>query len=144
MKNSQFPMFQDWRKQFGHFFGEEFWNGFEPLLQNNQTQMNLYKGENEILVVLAIPGLENVEEVDVYAHYQTLEIRGEVNLNFRGFELQEEGIFQGRFERVVQLPYPVREDKVEASYHHGLLMIHLHRLISESNKRKIAVKRIDD
>ncbi|MDF0728786.1 Hsp20/alpha crystallin family protein [Cytobacillus sp. S13-E01] len=144
MNMNQFKKMGDWRKQWDQFFGDEFFGEFEPMFKANQTQLNLYKSDNEVLVVISVPGLEHVDQVDVFAHYQTLEVKGTVNLKFRGFTLVEEGIFQGTFERVVELPFPIREDRVDASYHNGLLIIHLHRLIPDDSRKKISVKKIED
>ncbi|MFN6965282.1 MAG: Hsp20 family protein, partial [Pyrinomonadaceae bacterium] len=69
----------------------------------------------------------------------TLEIKANVQLHFEGFELIEEGMTQGAFERVIQLPFPVGE-KVEAVYENGLLFIQLHRLIPDHIKRKVEIK----
>ncbi|WP_078550838.1 Hsp20/alpha crystallin family protein [Litchfieldia alkalitelluris] len=140
----QFKQMHDWRKQWDGFFGDDFWKGFDPMMNNVSSQVNLYKSDNELLAVLSIPGLENVDDIDLFVQYQTLEVRGKVNLRFKGFELVEEGIFQGEFERIVQLPFPVREDKIDASYHNGLLIINLHKRIPDDNRRKIAIKKIDD
>ncbi|MBD8069664.1 Hsp20/alpha crystallin family protein [Bacillus sp. PS06] len=144
MNMDQFKHMHDWRKQWDGFFGDSFWKGFEPMMNNVTSQVNLYKSENELLVVMSIPGLENVDNLDLFVQYQTLEVRGKVNLRFKGFELVEEGIFQGEFERVVQLPFPVREDRIDASYHNGLLIIHLHKRIPDDNRKKIAIKKIDE
>jgi HSP20 family protein len=142
MKTNQFGILNEWKKQWDQFFGGEFWSGLEPLFNNMQTQMNLYKGENELLVVLAIPGLENVENLELFAHYQTLEVKGKINLDFPGFELMEEGIFEGNFHREIQLPYSVREDRIEANYENGLLIIHLYRLIPDETKKKVTIKKV--
>jgi HSP20 family protein len=142
MKMNQFGNLNEWKKQWDQFFGGEFWSGFDPLFKNMQTQMNLYKGENELLVVMALPGLENVENLELYAHYQTLEVKGKIILDFHGFEVIEEGIMEGDFQREIQLPYPVREDRIEANYENGLLIIHLFRLIPDETKKKVTIKKV--
>ncbi|HZG59708.1 MAG TPA: Hsp20/alpha crystallin family protein [Anoxybacillus sp.] len=147
MPTSPFNQFKDWKKQWEYFFNQDFWNNFEPFLQTNKQSssgVNIYKKEeNELLVVMNIPGLEDVEQVEVYVDYKTLEIKAEINLQFKGFELVEEGIFQGTFEKTVPLPFAVKEDRIEASYAGGLLMIHLHRLIPDDTKKKIKIKKAE-
>lgn len=57
----------------------------------------------------------------------------------------KEEILQGVFEREIQLPFPVRADKIEATYKNGLVFIQLHRLISDSSKRKkVNVRLLED
>ncbi|AST94183.1 heat-shock protein Hsp20 [Sutcliffiella cohnii] len=140
MNNNPFKQLGDWRKNFDQFFGDEFWNGFEPMIQNMQTQTNLYRNENEIVCIMALPGLEKPDEVEVFIHPQHIEVKGHIRLPIENLELVEEGIFQGDFERKIELPFPVREDKVEATYENGLLFIHLHRHIPNNTKRKIMIQ----
>ncbi|MFT4414581.1 Hsp20/alpha crystallin family protein [Fredinandcohnia humi] len=143
MNMEQFKKMTDWRKQWDHFFGEDFWNGFAPFFDNSHSQLNLYQGENEVLVVLSLPGLTKVEDVDIFINHQTLEIKGKINFQFKDFELVQEGIFQGKFERTVPLPFTVREDRMKASYKRGLLLIHLHKLIPNESRKKISVQDAD-
>lgn len=139
MKMDQFKNMNNWRKQWDHFFGDEFWNEFTPFLDNAHSQLNLYQGENELLVVLSLPGLIKVEDVDIYVNHQTLEVQGKINLNFKGFDIIQEGIFQGSFQREIQLPYTVKEDRIKASYKRGLLLIHLHKQIPDDSRKKVEV-----
>ncbi|WP_449538641.1 Hsp20/alpha crystallin family protein [Ferdinandcohnia sp. Marseille-Q9671] len=139
MKMDQFNQMNNWRKQWDHFFKDEFWNGFTPFFDNAQSQLNLYQGENELLVVLSLPGLAKVEDVTIFVNHQTLEVKGKTNLQFRGFEVIQEGIIQGSFEREIPLPYTVKEDRIKASYKRGLLLIHLHKQIPDDSRKKIEV-----
>ncbi|QFT87431.1 Hsp20/alpha crystallin family protein [Bacillus sp. THAF10] len=138
--NNQFKNMGDWRKQWDQFFGDEFWKGFEPYFENMQTQTNIYKSENEILCVMCLPGLVNPDQVQLYVRPQQLEVKGQINLNIHGYELIDEGIAQGEFERSFELPYPVRDDKVDATYENGILYIHLHRHILSDTKRQVYVR----
>ncbi|MCH1624688.1 Hsp20/alpha crystallin family protein [Ferdinandcohnia quinoae] len=136
----QFKNITEWKNQWDQFFGEEFWNNFEPYFDNSKSQLNIYQAENELLVVLSLPGLARVDDVDIYVQYQTLSVKGKINLNFKGYEIIQEGIIQGKIEREIQLPFAVREDRIDASYKRGLLIIHLHKLIPDETRKKITVK----
>lgn len=128
----------DWTKQWETFFTHPFWNSSNSF-SSYSSGINMYRRDNELLVVAAIPGLVHVHDAEVYIHYNTLEIKANVQLQFEGFELIEEGITQEPFEREIQLPFPVGE-KVEAVYENGLLFVHLHRLIPDHIKRKVDIK----
>jgi len=143
MNMDHFKQMHDWKKQWNHFFGEDFWKGFEPMLENTTVPVNIYKAENELLVVISAPGLQNVKDVDITVQYQTIEVKGNINLNYKGYEILEESIFQGKIERVIQLPFPVREDRIDASYHSGLLIINLHKRIPDEHRKKVTIKKID-
>lgn len=128
----------DWAKQWEAFFSNPFWSSSNAF-SSYSSGINMYRRDNELLVVAAIPGLAHVHDAEVYIHYNTLEIKANVQLQFEGFELIEEGITQEPFEREIQLPFPVGE-KVEAVYENGLLFVHLHRLIPDHIKRKVDIK----
>ncbi|WP_246942876.1 Hsp20/alpha crystallin family protein [Bacillus pinisoli] len=137
--------FANWKDQFHGFFGDDFWKNFDGIFQNHLTQYNLYQGDNELLCVINIPGIDQLDDIDLFVNQNTLEVEGKINLNFKGFKLVQEGIFQGKFKREIELPYQVREDRMEASYKHGLLMIHLHKLIpADGKKNKVKIKKIED
>jgi HSP20 family protein len=135
--------FSDWTKHWEHFFNGDFWGNFQPFLPTNKKSsgVNIYKKDNELLIVVCLPGLESIDHVELYTYYKTLEIKATINLQFKGFELIEEGIFQGTWEKTIPLPFAVKEERIEATYHHGLLIIHLHRLIPDDRKKKIEIKK---
>jgi HSP20 family protein len=135
-----------WKNNFDSFFGDDFWNGFEGIFSHNHfPQLNMYETTNELLCILSVPGLKSIDDIELYVSHNRLEIRGRLAITFNGFRLTEEEIFQGNFERKIELPYPVKEDKVQASYQNGLLIIHLHRLINGGlEKHKISIQQLDD
>lgn len=141
-----FKNWQDWRKNLDSFLGDGFLSSFEGILQNNYFPLvNVYKTENEILVLASIPGLNNINQVDVYVDYQSLELKGDVNLRYKGFKLVQDELFNSHFERKIDLPFPVKDDRVDAIYQNGLLIIHLHRIIPDDMYRqKISIKKIDE
>jgi len=140
---NHFKQMHDWKKQWSHFFGDDFWKGFEPMMESTTVPVNIYKAENELLVVISAPGLENVKDIEIIVQYQTIEIKGTINLNYKGYEIVEESIFQGKIERVIQLPFPVREDRIDATYHRGLLIINLHKRIPDDQRKRVSVKEED-
>ncbi|GCD84321.1 Hsp20/alpha crystallin family protein [Parageobacillus thermoglucosidasius] len=146
MKSNPFDPFFDWTKHLEHFFQGDFWSSFQPFLppakkQSGISGINIYKKDNELLIVISLPGLEKMEDVELYVYYKTLEIKANINLQFKGFELIEEGIFQGTWEKTIPIPFAIKEDRIEATYHNGLLFIHLHRLIPDETKKKIEIKK---
>jgi HSP20 family protein len=137
--------FSNWKEQFQGFFGDDFWNNFDGIFQNQLTQYNLYQGDNELLCVMNIPGINNLDDINVFVNQNILEVEGKINLQYKGFKLVQEGIFQGPFKREVELPYVVRDDRVDANYQHGLLIIHLHKQIpTEQRKSKVSIKTIKE
>lgn len=126
-------------RQANSFFGSEFWTDFKDLLVGSGPLANLYESEKELICVVDLPGLQ-VKDVEVYVHYRTLKITGNINLELKGYHLVEEEMFQGAFERVIELPHPVLDQPVNAYYRRGMLIIQMTRLFSkEEGHHKVHV-----
>ncbi|KGX88257.1 Hsp20/alpha crystallin family protein [Pontibacillus litoralis] len=139
-----FQNMQEWRKNLDRFFGEDFWGEFEGVLKPKIPQINMYQSDNEIMLYANIPGLDDVNQVDVYVFNATIELRGVINIT-PSHQLIQEEILQGSFERTIELPYPVRSDKINATYQNGLLIIQLHRLIQQdTNKQRIHIQYLEN
>ncbi|WP_096201833.1 Hsp20/alpha crystallin family protein [Bacillus sp. FJAT-45350] len=136
---------QNWKSMLPKFLGDDFFSSFDNLSnENSVVRMNMYETSNELLCVFTLPGLK-LEEVDIYAYERTLEVRGTLHTDFSGFRIIQEEIPQGPFKRTIELPFPIRDDKIDAAYQKGLLVIHLHRLIRSNHlKNKVSIKNLDD
>ncbi len=140
-----FQQMNEWRKNLDQFFGENFWNDFESIIKPNIPQINMYKTENEILCYVNVPGMRDINQIEIYADHTTLELRGNIHLDYAQGSVVREEILQGNFDRKIQLPYPVRSDKIDATYQHGVLIIQLHRLISDkSSRNKVNIRMLED
>ncbi|MBM4765222.1 Hsp20/alpha crystallin family protein [Bacillus sp. B15-48] len=140
-----------------NFLGEDFFSTFEQfenmevetesepnqqISKHSRTagiKVNIYESGHELLCIFRLPGLK-LKEVDIDVYDKFLEVKGTVHIHDNGFRPIQQEIFQGSVFRKVELPYPVRTDKIDASYHHGYLLITLHRLIrSDLGKPKIVI-----
>lgn len=102
--------------------------------------IELYTEKDKIHARAALPGVKP-EDVNVQVHHNQLTISGERK---QEKEVKEEQFLQremsyGRFERTITLPEGVNTDKVEASYHDGVLDITL-PLAEKAMPRRIEVK----
>lgn len=138
----------NWKKSLPNFLGEDFFSSFENMdiessSSNTNVNMNIYESGHELMCIFALPGLK-LEDVDIYVYEKTLEIRGAVHIDDDGFKLLHQEIYQGPVKRTVELPYAVRDDKVEALFKRGHLFIHLYRLIRPTqSKGKVIVQNLD-
>ncbi|WP_163970571.1 Hsp20/alpha crystallin family protein [Oceanobacillus halotolerans] len=152
----------NWKKSLPNFLGEDFWSTFEDLdlenaeVETSQTnnnsnsnnssgiKVNICEAGNELLCIFRLPGLV-LEDVEVDVYDLTLEVVGTIQIDHKGFRPMHMELYQGPVRRKVKLPYPARHDKINATYQHGYLYLHLHRLIpSGETKQKLQVKTDDD
>ncbi|GAE34314.1 Hsp20/alpha crystallin family protein [Halalkalibacter akibai] len=138
----------NWKKSLPNFLGEDFFASFENMdiegsSTNTSINMNMYESGHELLCIFTLPGLK-LEDVDIYVYEKTLEVSGTMHIDYNGFRLLHQEIYQGPVKRTVELPFAVRDDKVEAFFKGGNLFIHLFRLIRpEQSKNKVVVQNLD-
>jgi len=102
-------------------------------------RVNLFYNDEAVVLTAEAPGTD-ASTLDISVSNGTLTIKGER----RPFELGEHDTTHrrerayGAFVRDLELPYAIDADKVQASYQHGILAIHLPRA-EQDRPRKIQV-----
>lgn len=123
------------------FFSGEDW--LLPVVSRFSTvpAMNVYETEKEVIAEVNLPGVDP-EKVEVSVKDQVLRVSGsaeeEKEEKKKGYYRHE--IYKGSFDRVVHLPSPVKEDKIEATYEKGVLKIVMPKLEEKKKKVKIKIK----
>jgi HSP20 family protein len=139
-----FDNMNQWKKHLQQFMNNEnFYMEFNDMF-GHFPQANVYKTENECILVANLPGVKNVSDINIHANYRTIEISGKIDLGYEGFQLLQSELHTGHFNRAFELPYPIREDKVEANYHRGLLIIQLYRSFPKDKSSHVSVNEIED
>lgn len=131
-----FDYMHQWKDNIDKFFGESFWGEFDSVLKPLIPQINLYKKEYEALVVINVPGIKKMDQINCSVRGQTLNVNGIITIDTPGFELQQEEIIQGSFDRSIELPFIVRKDKIQARYEHGLVWIYLYKDVEKEKQSK--------
>ena len=96
-----------------------------------------WENEDEVGIELSLPGVKS-DDVDITFEKDTLTIAGKISAHEeeKNWILRERR--HGTFQRSFSLRVPIDIEKVEATYHDGLLVLRLPK--SEASKpRKIAV-----
>jgi HSP20 family protein len=136
----------DWNHPFKSPFQDEFWNNFQSAFNGNdqQPRVNIYQAGHELKCIIFLPGVKKVEDIFLNVSENTLEVSGNNSQEHSGFQLIQQEIPQGPFKRIIELPFPVRKDKIDASYNRGLVTIHLYRLIPENKQGQKGILIRDD
>jgi len=140
-----FEQMHDWKKNMDHFFGDKFWNEFDEVVKPPIPHINLYQTEKEVVCYVNLPGIDDINKIDIYVNQNQLELNGTIKIEHHRGQIIKEEILHGTFNRKIDLPYPVREDKIDATYQYGLLVIRLHRLMQEQTKKKrLDIRQLDE
>lgn len=94
----------------------------------------LDNNDNLILKVL-VPGIDK-KDLDISVTRDTVRVSGEYR---RQDESKDNGYYisefnYGKFERVINLPLPIKNDQVTAEYNDGVLTLSLPKLEDDKNK----------
>lgn len=103
-------------------------NGFAPAVEIHETP-------ESIELKAEIPGLE-AKDLDIQVSTDAVSITGERKTETR---TEEKGVVRsefryGQFSRVIPLPARIQNDKVQAEYKNGILMLNLPKVEAEKNK----------
>jgi HSP20 family protein len=106
---------------------------------NAYPAMNLYTGDEGVILTAELPGLEP-DELEITVLGETLTLSGSRNMEDVEedvkYHRRERG--QGHFTRTVELPFHVNSEGVEAKFKNGVLHVVLPRA-EEDKPRKISV-----
>lgn len=102
--------------------------------------VNLWTGPESVAVTAELPGVAP-EDVDISVKDDVLSIRGERKApaidGEAGWHRRERAY--GSFQRMIQLPFRVDPDRVDARFRNGVLEVDLHRP-EEDKPRRIQVQ----
>jgi len=107
--------------------------GWEPTMDITETK-------SDLIVKAELPGIDP-KEIDISLTGDTLTIKGEKQ---QEKEEKEENYYRiersyGIFSRTIKLPMSVQNDKIKASYQHGVLKITLPKS-EEAKQKQIKIK----
>lgn len=117
--------------------GQDLWNGFYDVVSSEKPKIDLYDDGISICLVAEAPGIMDVKDISVTVSTNKITIRGTMKDRYQhhkpGKVLKSECLY-GSFNRTVELPYPVDESTIKATYESGLLEINLKRLDSDGTR----------
>ncbi|WP_163538700.1 Hsp20/alpha crystallin family protein [Gracilibacillus sp. YIM 98692] len=115
--------------------GEEFWSDFQNLFPKNGPNVDLYETQTEGTLLLDLPGLHSIEDIDLKKNGTNLIITGNIpDLTPKTKDKPKQIInerFTGPFERSIPIPFSFSTQHVSAKYMNGLLEIRLGKIRNE-------------
>lgn len=120
--------------------------GFFPMMPERSAMrplMDIYEKGSNVIAEMNVPGID-ADKIEVSVKDGILHVSG---ISEEKKEEKEKGywrkeIRKGSFERMVRLPVPVKEDKIEATCENGILMIIMPKTGERPGKKiKVTAKR---
>lgn len=130
----------EWKKYADQVLGKDFFDDFKDLgLNTNAPLVNIYENPEELYCLINLPGVKNIEDVQLYVHYRTLKITANIDFSIKKFKCVSEEIASGALDREIPLPCPVEDRPLDAGYYRGLLYVRLQRLKQEKEHQKVKI-----
>jgi len=132
---------EDLEGLFDRVFGGSFFGPPARVFETMWTpSLDFSENEKEYIARLEIPGIPK-DDLEVNVEGQVLTLSG--RRNFETEEKAEEYFWrereQGRFVRTIRLPTPVSAEKVDATYHDGVMTVRLPKA-TPTIKSRIPIK----
>jgi HSP20 family protein len=111
-------------------------SGFGVTTARDFPPINIWLGDNSVVVTAELPGVAR-DEVTISLQEDVLMLEGkrEPKLQQDNVNWQRRERAYGTFSRVVQLPFRVDPEKVQARFDNGILEIELERLEADRPKK---------
>jgi HSP20 family protein len=115
--------------------GQDFWNEFSGILPFPYPRMDVFQQEENIVILMELPGLVNHEAIKLSLRGNKLLVYGEIP---KLYHVDDEDVmiserYTGTFQRKIELPCAVDMERVKASYQNGILTVELVK-IAEKEK----------
>lgn len=138
--NNVFDEFRRMQRDIDQLFGESPWpSSIRAVARGTYPPINIGSNQNQVDVYLFTAGIDP-EKIDISIQQNLLTIAGERKLvTEEGANYYRKERYDGGFRRVVSLPDDVDPDRVEATYHDGVLHITVQRRES-AKPRQIEIK----
>jgi len=122
-------------------FASEMWDTWRPLpfAESRVPQTDVYEEKDKLVVKTELPGISK-DDLDISLEKGRLTIKAE-----KKDEVKEDTThhtrerYYGQYFRSMDLPYPVEEDKISATFDNGVLEIDLPKA-EEVKAKKIEIK----
>jgi HSP20 family protein len=119
-RNAQFAR---WHRLARQFLGEDFFTEIMHAAEKEEPAVDVFHGPNEVIVVINLPGIENVHTLEMRVEGETLWIKGQIPNPYEGYHVSLSERKKGEFQKTIPLGVPVSKRFTSARYRKGILEI---------------------
>jgi HSP20 family protein len=122
------------------FLGEEFFDDFITAKNNNHLPCaDVYHSRDEVIVVVDLPGIEDIGSLDARIAGNNLVLKGTFTPSYQGYESFLCERKRSAFQKIIPLGTAVSNKKTFSRYRKGVLEIRFPKLKSD-DENKIVIK----
>lgn len=112
----------------------------DPQISHEYPPINVWLGQEDVIVTAEVPGIDPAAcEISVIGDMLTISGKTYPEILKEGESYHRQERSYGSFKRILQLPFHVNAEKVEAKYEKGILRITLPRA-EEDKPKKVSIQ----
>lgn len=117
---------QRWNDVARQFLGDDFFSGFTSGAEESDEvksgpPADVYHHESEVIVLIDLPGIENIQDIEVRVQDGKLKLKGKLGTPYHGYRIASQERQTGEFEKVINLVENVSNRYTSAKYRKGVL-----------------------
>ncbi|MGI6125901.1 MAG: Hsp20/alpha crystallin family protein [Planifilum sp.] len=114
-----------WAQLARRFLGEDFWSDVGDSVLDADPKVDVYHARNEVIVLIDLPGMDDMSQVQLRTDGQHLWIKGKIPSRFDRLDVSVSERPKGEFQRSVPLGAWVTRHRASARYRRGVLEVRL-------------------
>lgn len=114
-----------WAHLFSRFLGEDFWADMESGFFGPVPKADVYHSRNEVIVLVDLPGMDDINQVQLRLDGQNLLIKGTIPSRHDRLHASVSERPKGEFQRSIPLGARVTRHQASARYRRGVLEVRL-------------------
>ncbi|SEN66365.1 Hsp20/alpha crystallin family protein [Lihuaxuella thermophila] len=138
MKN-HIPDNKKWNQLARQFLGEDFFADVLEAARGTYPCIDVYHGKNEVIVVIDLPGIEDINSLDLGVDGDTFYIKGYFSTPYQAYSSAMIERKRGEFQRTVSLGVQVSPKCTSARYRKGVLELRFPKAGTRKNLKKIRI-----
>lgn len=114
-----------WAQLASSFLGEDFWADMEEEAPEYIPKADVYHTQSEVIVLVDLPGVEDVRQLQLRTDGQHLHIKGKISSRYDRLDVSVSERPKGEFQRSIPLGAWVTRRQASARYRRGVLEVRL-------------------
>lgn len=132
--------FMKWGEMARKFLGNDFWGDMMETMPSSGPKADVFHGKDEVLVLVDLPGVEDINQIQLRVEDDALLIKGRLNPRHTHYQANLQERFYGDFERRIKLGTSVVRKNSSARYRKGILEVRLLRAGMDTDFHTIRIR----
>lgn len=144
MEKSHIKRWNDVARQ---FLGDDFFAGFTSGAEEAGSggeekegpPADVYHHEDEVIVLVDLPGVENIQDLEMRVSDGNLRLKGKLGMPYKGYEIKSRERQTGGFEKIIPLEENVSNRYTTAKYRKGVLELRF-PILKKATPKKVRLR----